>query len=66
MGTEISMILGNPRGNGAGLNPNGAGVAWLQRLAARQTASVSSHGNESDSHHCGSSIPMELNNSEGD
>jgi len=65
MGTEISMIVGTPRGYGVASSHNRAGIAWLERLAARQTASISSHGNEADSCHCESSIPMELDNSGG-
>jgi len=40
-------------------------MAWLQRPAAKHTASVSNHGNEADPDLRQNSVPMEPNNSEG-
>jgi len=60
------MMLGATGGRWAGSNFNGAGMAWLPQFAARQTPSVSNHGTEADSYGRESSVPMELNNSEGE
>ena len=66
MGTEIFNHARNPPGEkNTELSPYGARKAWLQRHAARQTTSVSNHGNKSDSHLGESSVPMQLNDSEG-
>ena len=55
----------NPHGRkGTGWRPNGVMMAWLQRLDARQTASVSNQGNETDPHLRDNSAPMEPKNSE--
>ena len=57
---------GNPPGRkGARSSPNGARMAWLQRPAAWQTASVSNHGNGADPHLRENSVSMKLNISAG-
>jgi len=65
IGTDIAMMLGTPPGGkGAGLRPNGARMAWLQRPATWQMASVSNQRNKADPHLRENSVPMEPNNSE--
>ena len=66
METEIFNHARNPPGGeNTELSSYGARMAWLQRPTARQTTSVSNHGNQSDSHLGESSAPMQLNDSEG-
>ncbi|RPA90155.1 hypothetical protein L873DRAFT_1795647 [Choiromyces venosus 120613-1] len=57
----------NPaNGKAAGSSPGAARMAWLQRPAARQMASIPDHGEETDSsHHRGNFAPVERNHSEG-
>ena len=62
---DLNDARNTPGGKGIGLSPTGARMAWLQRPGARQMASVSDHGNKTDSHHRENSVPMEPDNSEG-
>ena len=52
-------------GKGAKSSPNGTRMPWLQRLVARQTASVCNHDNGADQHLRENSVQIELKHSEG-
>ena len=62
---DLNNARNPPGGQGAGSRPTEARMAWLQRPGARQMASISDHGNKTDSRRRENSVPMESNDSEG-